>query len=150
MELRRIASDRTKAYGRNLLAVGATVLVLKFAPGIEITNFEPFGFEITPNAESTIWGIFLITLIYYGVRYWVDVRIDITEWYDQMRDAELRIAGILRGENQVTLENTTPGHVNRVALSQKYRIVWQFWALDFAPPALIFAVAFLSIVIGMM
>ena len=71
-------NDRTQKYGRNLLAAGGVILVLAWVPGIDIEQFKPLGFDFSAEKRNmlSVWWLLLGILVYYFIRFCVDVRID--------------------------------------------------------------------------
>ena len=71
-------NDRTQKYGRNLLAAGGVILVLAWVPGIDIEQFKPLVFDFSAEKGSmlSVWCLLMGILVYYFIRFCVDVRID--------------------------------------------------------------------------
>ena len=72
-----ILEDQTRKYGRNLTAAAVVILVFYWVPGIEISEFELFGFVIgeAAGSELSIWYLLTGILVYYFVRFSVSLRI---------------------------------------------------------------------------
>ena len=75
-----IASDHMLKYGRNVMVLGTTTLVLAYVPHINIRDFEPFGFGIKAEGEVWIWLLIGIVLFYYSLRFFVYFHIDRLKW----------------------------------------------------------------------
>ncbi len=73
-----ILQEQTHKYGRNLTAAAGVILVLAWVPGIEVSEFEPFGFVIgdVPGGELSIWCLLTGIFVYYFIRFSVSLRID--------------------------------------------------------------------------
>jgi len=78
----QILKDRTQKFGRNATATSAVILVLAWVPGIDIEQFKPFGLEFTKESGSllSVWCLLAVILIYYVVRFSVDLWVDFLEW----------------------------------------------------------------------
>jgi len=64
------------------MATSAVILVLAWVPGIDIEQFKPFGLEFTKESGSllSVWCLLAVILIYYVVRFSVDLWVDFLEW----------------------------------------------------------------------
>ncbi len=122
-------SDRTHAHGRNVMAVAGVIVVLAWVPYIEITSFEPLGFDINEGGELSVWGILAVVLFYYAIRFGVECRVDYTGWIDTYRKS-------LAGGGSTTREFANNRHVRRL----KRKFLW----LDVAPPAAMFLAALIA------
>ena len=124
-------SDRTHAHGRNVMAVAGVIVVLAWVPYIEITSFEPLGFDIKEGGELSVWGILASILVYYAIRFGAECRTDYSGWKDEFR-------GDLSGRVKAGSDYAYRRHARR--LNRK------FWVLDVAPPALMFLLALVAAV----
>ena len=63
----RILNDRAQKYGRNVTIAARVILVLAWAPGIDIDSFKPLGFEFKPGSKGKLstWCLLLGVLVYY-------------------------------------------------------------------------------------
>ena len=116
-------SDRTLAHGRNTMAAAGVILVLAWVPGIEITDFEPLGFDISDGQELSIWFILAGLLVYYATRFGFDCWVDYSGWIDTYKKAA----------NAHPTSDVFNRHARR--LKAKY------WFLDVAPPAIMLLAA---------
>ena len=73
-------SGRTLKYGRNVLAAGMTSLVLIYMPGINIKDFQPFGFKFTDDSVASSYIILGTVLLYYAVMFAIGADRDRMEW----------------------------------------------------------------------
>ncbi len=111
----QVIKDRTQKFGRNVMAVGSVMLVLAWVPGIKIEQFKPFGFDFTAARGSmlSVWCLLMGILVYYFIRFCVDVRIDylnsdparkeyFATWRDLKRKARKaeKIKGAMRDESR--------------------------------------------------
>lgn len=72
--------DRSLKYGRNVLAVSSTILVLAWVPNIDICDFSPLGFKVTGEGALSLWGILTAVLGYYLIHFVVGCMIDFKMW----------------------------------------------------------------------
>ena len=112
------------------MVAASVILVLAWVPYIEITSFEPLGFDINEGGELSVWGILAVVLVYYAIRFGFDCRVDYAGWIDEYRKAL-----------SVPPEKPRSEHVfNRHAR----RLKRKFWFMDVAPPALMFLAALVA------
>ncbi len=76
----RPLSDRTLKYGRNVLAISGTIIVLAWVPDIDIQDFEPLGFVINEGGAKSMWGILIVVLSYYFFQLIIGAWHDFKEW----------------------------------------------------------------------
>ncbi len=123
-------ADRALIHGRNVMAAASVILVLAWVPHIEITSFEPLGFDIKEGGELSVWGLLAAVLIYYAIRFGYECWADYTGWKDSYQEALADPPQVLRSENPFAR------HAKRLRM--------KFWVLDVAPPAVMFLVALVA------
>ena len=121
-------TDRTHAHGRNTMAVASVIVVLAWVPYIEITSFEPLGFDIKEGGQLSVWGILATVLVYYAVRFGYECFVDYTGWMDTYQ-----------GEFNVD-------HHDQADSRHAIRLRRKFWGLDVLLPALMFLAALVATV----
>ena len=120
-------SDRTLAHGRNVMAVAGVIVVLAWVPYIEITSFEPLGFDIKKGGELSVWGILAAVLVYYAIRFGVECLVDYTGWIDEHR-------------NSLSVPPEKPRREYIFNLHAR-RLRRKFWLMDVLPAVLMFLFA---------
>ena len=112
------------------MAAASVILVLAWVPYIEITSFEPLGFDIKEGGQLSVWGILAIVLIYYSVRFGVECWTDYNGWIDTYQKNIADVSGKDRRGN--------------VDSRQAKRLLKKFWILDVLPPALMLLAALVA------
>ncbi len=112
------------------MAAASVILVLAWVPYIEITSFEPLGFDIKEGGQLSVWGILAIVLIYYSVRFGVECWTDYNGWIDTYQENIADVSGKDRRGN--------------VDSRQTKRLLKKFWILDVLPPALMLLAALVA------
>ena len=146
----QVIKDRTQKFGRNVVAAGSVMLVLAWVPGIKIEQFKPFGFDFTAARGSmlSVWWLLLGILVYYFIRFCVDVRIDYLKsnptrkeefkiWRDLKRKARKakKIKGAMRDESS---------EAEIARLRPKIIEARKFLFLEVGLPFIVFVAAFLT------
>ena len=142
-----ILQERTHKYGRNVTAAAVVILVLAWVPGIEVSEFEPFGFVVreAPSAELSIWCLLTGILVYYFVRFLVSLRIDYLErskfirgYFDRLRGYNNELDRWL-GRNDHERIDQVKGRISEIRSDGVQ--VWQFYVLEAGMPVAIFLLA---------
>lgn len=142
-----ILNDQTRKYGRNLTAAAVVILVFYWVPGIEISEFELFGFVIgeAAGSELSIWYLLTGILVYYFVRFSVSLRIDsLANWRfiaGHYSNLETQKKNLKEG---IVLKDTQAIAVAKRQISDLRSggaQVWQFYILEAGMPLALFAFA---------
>ncbi len=129
------------------MVAASVILVLAWVPGIDIEKFKPFGFEFTAESGSllSVWCLLAGILVYYFVRFSVDVTVDFLAWNPgrKVLNSKWQRArqGIRDAKNtQGAIEPTDQMHTISDLRPTKIH-AWQFYVLDVGLPVALFAAA---------
>ncbi|MCH9018987.1 MAG: hypothetical protein IIA73_01285 [Proteobacteria bacterium] len=142
-----ILQERTHKYGRNVTAAASVILVLAWVPGIEISEFEPFGFVIgdAPGGELSIWCLLTGILVYYFIRFSVSLRIDYLANSRFIR-GYFKDLQTYKNDLQRGIERKDPSRIKNakknISGKTSDRVqVWQFYIFEAGMPVALFAFA---------
>ena len=131
------SSMTAQKYGRNVTIAAGVILVLAWAPGIDIDSFKPLGFEFKPGSKGKLstWCLLLGVLVYYFFRFCVDARIDYLGSFHQRRIHWSNWKSAkknLRNSRSQGDGNSVVNQMNKYADVNPWIIeVRKFWIFDF-------------------
>jgi len=147
----QILKDRTQKFGRIAMATSAVILVLAWVPGINIEQFKPLGFDFSAARGSmfSVWCLLAGILVYYFVRFCVDLWVDFLEWNLSRKrmDAKwqraqqgIRDAKNLQGAVEPTDQMLTNTQLRTTSIHRQQVIV-----LEVGLPGILFAAAVMTL-----